>query len=466
MPTDEHSTTPGNAHERLELPALRGVFDFDVTPPGSKSLTNRAVLLAALAEGTSELSGALTAADDAVAMRRALTQLGARFNDRGRVLEITGTSGRLRSTSEPLDLNNAGTAVRFLAGAALLADGPVTVTGNARMRERPIAELGEFLKALGCTVTYGGRDGCPPLTVTPPLKFESRVMDVPETASSQFISALLLAAPWLDGGLTVRFTGGITSASYISMTLGLLSKLGAHVQVSDRMRVVRVRGAWRQETLERPIVRGIPAFSYDVEPDASGATYWWCAGALVKGARVCVKGIGPSSLQGDAQFPDLLARMGAIVEKSTNDISVTGAELRPILTDMSNMPDAAMTLAVAACFADGTSILKGVGTLRVKECDRIEAMRVELSKLGVRVESPVSGDTGAMTITPPEGGVYCGDDAPEVTFDTYDDHRMAMALSLFALRRPNVAINDPYCVRKTYPEYWNEFARLLASATS
>lgn len=144
MPTDEHSTTPGNAHERLELPALRGVFDFDVTPPGSKSLTNRAVLLAALAEGTSELSGALTAADDAVAMRRALTQLGARFNDRGRVLEITGTSGRLRSTSEPLDLNNAGTAVRFLAGAALLADGPVTVTGNARMRERPIAELGEF----------------------------------------------------------------------------------------------------------------------------------------------------------------------------------------------------------------------------------------------------------------------------------------------------------------------------------
>jgi len=464
LPSEEHSTTPRKVHERMELPPPPGVFDFEVTPPGSKSLTNRAVLLAALAEGTSELRGALATADDAVAMRRALTQLGARFEDCAEALKITGTAGRLHAPAEPLDLNNAGTAVRFIAGAALLADGPVTVTGNARMRERPIAELGEFLKALGCSVSYAEKDGCPPLTVTPPTTFQSRVMDVPATASSQFISALLLAAPWLDGGLTIRFTGEITSASYVSMTLGLLSKLGAHVQVSDRMRVVRVRGAWKQETEARPIVRGLPAFSYDVEPDASGATYWWCAAALVKGATVRVQGLGPGSLQGDAQFPDLLARMGASVEKAEREISVTGAELRPILTDMSNMPDAAMTLAVAACFAEGTSILKGVGTLRVKECDRIEAMRAELSKLGVRVESPVSGDPGAMTITPPEGGVYCGVDAPKVIFDTYDDHRMAMALSLLSLRRPNIVINDPSCVRKTYPEYWSEFSRLFAVA--
>lgn len=465
MPTDQRCTTPRHEGDELELPAPPQSFHAEFTPPGSKSLTNRAVLLAALARGTSLIRGALTEADDAIAMRRALTQCGAHFEDSPEGIRITGTDGRLHSTSQPLDLNNAGTAVRFLAGAALLADGPITVTGNARMRERPIGELGEFLKVMGCSIAFEGKDGCPPMTVTPPQTFESRVLDVPATASSQFISALLLAAPWLNGGLTIRFTGEITSASYIAMTLGLLGKLGAHVQVSDRMRVIRVRGSWKEESEERPVVRGIPAFSYDVEPDASGATYWWCAGALVKGSTTEVKGLGPSSLQGDAHFPDLLARMGALVEKSDDAIRVTGAELRPILTDMSDMPDAAMTLAVAACFADGTSILKGVGTLRVKECDRIEALRTELAKLGVRVESPVSGDAGAMTITPPDGGVYCGSDAPRVKFDTYDDHRMAMALSLFALRRPNITIRDPGCVRKTYPSYWREFARLFGGST-
>lgn len=465
MPASNLCQSLSTLPAELDLPAPpNDPFDIRVRPPGSKSLTNRAILLGALAKGRSVLRGALTEAEDAVAMRKALTALGATITDApDGTTVIDGVDGRWHVPVEgvTLGLNNAGTGARFLAGSAILSPGPITIDGNARMRQRPIGELGTLLTQLGCTVDYLGTAGCPPVRITPPPEPDGRgkLLEVESTQSSQFVSALLLAAPWVTGGITLRMQGTITSASYIGMTLGLLSRLGVCVQTSDHMRVIRVRGSWRHETEENPVVRGMDGFTYDVEPDASGATYFWAAAALMPGSCILVEGLDDRSLQGDAKFGELLMRMGAEATTDSQGIGIRGAALNPILADMADMPDAAMTLAVVACFAPGTSILKGVGTLRVKECDRIEAMKTELAKIGVRVESPVSGDDGVMTITPPEGGVDCTT-AESVVFDTYDDHRIAMALSLVALRRPGIKIRNPKCVAKTYPTYWTEFSRL------
>lgn len=429
----------------------------EFTPPGSKSLTNRAILLAALAAGESIIRGALLDADDTRVMIAAVKQLGASIDQVGTTLRVTGVGGRWRTPAGglTLDLHNAGTATRFLAAAAALSPAPLTIDGNARMRQRPIGELAGILAALGCGVEYLGAPGCPPVRITPPkgaLK-PPAVLELGETQSSQFISALLLVAPWL-GGITLRLSGEITSPTYITMTLGLLAQLGVTVRTSDDSRLIRVVSG----------TSGVAPFSCDIEPDASGATYWWGAGALLPGASVRVVGLSDDSLQGDVRFADLLARMGCRVTRRTSPASIeVGApqdRLRPILADLGEMPDASMTLAAVACFAHGTSILRGLRTLRVKETDRIEAVKSEISKLGVRVENPVQGDPDALTITPPARGLDNTHQEP-VTFETYDDHRMAMALSLIALRRPNILIKNPACVAKTYPTFWTEYARLL-----
>jgi 3-phosphoshikimate 1-carboxyvinyltransferase len=452
-------TTTDAPPDELALPSPPASFDTAVTPPGSKSLTNRAVLLAALARGTSIIRNALTAGDDAAAMRAGVEALGARVEEEDGVLRVTGVGGRWPVSNVTLDLGASGTSVRFLAAAAALASGPVTIDGSARMRERPIGELGDQLAALGCGVSYGGREGFPPITITPgpqPAPTAS-TLDIGPTQSSQFISGLLLIAPWLARGLTLRLQGPVTSASYIHMTLGLLARLGAEVRASEGLQVVRID----------PSPEGLPAFEYTVEPDATGATYFWAAAALVPHSRCRVMGLNHASLQGDCGFPEVLGRMGAKVARQASPacIEVCGPrQLRPILADMSAMPDAAMTLAVVACFAEGTSILRGLRTLRLKECDRVAALRTELTKLGVHVQTPVHNDPDAMTITPPPGGVDCSPRAAPVVFDTYDDHRMAMSLALVGLRRPNVCIRNPACVGKTYPSFWLDFARLYEGA--
>jgi 3-phosphoshikimate 1-carboxyvinyltransferase len=438
-----------------------------ITPPGSKSLSNRALLLAALATGTSTLRGALLDADDAQRMLAALTHLGAHINAANPAnVCITGVAGVWPTTSElTLNLNNACTATRFLAGCATLAQHAITIDGNARMRERPIGELAAVLRQLNCTVTFPLRDGYPPMRIAPaPLTAAPRELSVGTTQSSQFISAVLLAAAFLPGGILLRSTGSLTSESYVRMSLGLLAQLGAHVQSSEDLRIIRVRGSLERDIQGTRTPAGIPAFTYDVEPDASGATYAWAAATLLPGATCITPGLGKRSLQGDALFPDMLARMGAHVERGVSDdnrdfTAVTGAPtLAPILADLADMPDAAMTLASVACFAQGTSVFHGLRTLRVKETDRVEALRIELTKLGVRVDVGMQGDPDALTITPPPAGLDCSASAPPVAFDTYDDHRMAMALSLIALRRPNIIINDPQCVAKTYVHYWRDFA--------
>jgi 3-phosphoshikimate 1-carboxyvinyltransferase len=422
-----------------------------VRPPGSKSLTNRLLLLAALADGESTLRFPLLEADDAERMLAAIAQLGAGVEREADLVRIRGVGGawKIADAGATVNLNNAGTATRFLAASALCAPGPLTVDGNERMRQRPIGELAELLRALGATVEFPGVEGGPPMRVTRPEGgLTTEVIEIATTRSSQFISALLLVAPFLPRGLTVRLVGPITSASYIHMTVGLLESLGVTVRTSEGLRVIRV-------------LPGCGAFDVEVEPDASGATYFWAAGALLPGAAVSVSGLGGDALQGDSGFPDLLGRMGASVAFRDGLATVRGPEsLSPILADMSDMPDAAMTAAVCAAFARGTTILRGVRTLRDKECDRIAALESELGKIGVAVESNVQGDPDVLTITPPEGGVDCSADAARVEFDTFDDHRMAMSLALVGLRRPNVWVRDPGCVAKTYPGYYADLAKL------
>ncbi|MBK7405417.1 MAG: 3-phosphoshikimate 1-carboxyvinyltransferase [Phycisphaerales bacterium] len=445
----------------LPIPTPHAPPRLALRPPGSKSLTNRALLLAGLADGVSTLRNPLTDADDAQRMIAALRTLGAvvEHNQSDNSLEIRGVAGcwSVPRTGVELDLQNAGTATRFLAAAAALSAGPITIDGNARMRERPIGELAAVLPALGITVEYLLRHGYPPLKLTPqsPLPNRGISIELLTTKSSQFISALLMIGPWLRAGITIRLQDEITSRPYIAMTLRLLDRLGATVRASESFRVLRVG----------PAAGGTPglhAFDYEVEPDASGATYFWAAGAIMPGASVGIEGLSPGSLQGDALFPELLARMGAKHELDPRGITrVRGPiRLQPIDADLADMPDTAMTLAAVCAFAPGRSVLRGLRTLRVKETDRIAAMQNELRKVGVRVESDVEEDPNALSITPPEGGIDCSPGCPRVEFDTYDDHRMAMSMALIGLRRPNCFIRNPACVRKTYPTFWSDFSAL------
>jgi len=444
--------------EQLPLPVWNRApgkppLDLTIRPPGSKSITNRALLLAALAPGTSTLNHPLTDADDAQRMLAAIAQLGAKVDaSNPEHLKIEGVAGhwRVDPNNTTLDLNNAGTATRFLAASALLADTPLTITGNERMQQRPIGQLATLLQSLGCTIEYLGSQGCPPLRISAPTQLATNQITIGQTQSSQYITALMLVAVFLDDGLTISMPDGTTSASYVRMTIDLLDHLGVQVQHAENLSVIRISPA-------------LNAFNLDIEPDASGATYWWAAGALLPKATIRVAGFDtntPSS-QGDANFPHLLQQMGCELIETDNSIACKGqTNLTPIICDMQNMPDAVMSLAAVASFAPGTTIIKGVKTLRVKECDRIAAMKAELGKLGVWVEDNLNGDEDTLSISPPDSGIDCSQSCEPIAFDTYDDHRMAMSLSLLALRRPNITINDPKCIVKTYPNYFRHFAKL------
>ncbi len=448
----------------LPIPVLQrrrgqAAVDVAVRPPGSKSLTNRALLLAALAEGTSTITDPLLGADDAERMLTAIQTLGAIVDQPDdTTLHITGVGGKWRIPPEgvTLNLNNAGTATRFLAASALLSPAPITIDGNDRMRQRPIGELLDALTQLGADVEELGSMDCPPVRITPPESGVPRInlLRFGQTQSSQFISALAMTGACLPDGITLDLGPEPTSASYVNMTVRLLDQIGVRVRTSEQNRVIRV-------------LPGLKSFHVDIEPDASGATYFWAAAALLPGATVKVTGLDGRSLQGDVGFVDLLGRMGAIVRRSDSRrdkwIECRGSEsLGPTMADMSNMPDAAMSLAVCCAFASGTSILRGVRTLRVKECDRIAALQTELSKIGVHVDADVNDDEDTMRITGLDAATAGEPDPDPVLFDTYDDHRMAMSLALIGLRRPNVSIRDPQCVAKTYPSFWRDLAMLYA----
>ncbi len=440
------------------VPAPAGVAA-TVDLPGSKSLTNRALLLAGLAEGESVVRRALLDADDAVVMIGALRTLGVGVKEAGDgALVISGCAGRFRGGGS-INLKNAGTATRFLAAAACLADGPVEIDGNARMRERPIGELVEMLRRLGVRVDELGAPGRVPLRVHP-RRPAGGTLRVPTTLSSQFVSALMMVAPWMAQGLSVEFGGPVTSPAYIEMTSGLMREAcGVGVTGSvETGRIVVPPG-------------GVRGFAYTVEPDASGATYFAGGAMLIPGARVVLPGLRRRTLQADAGFLEVLERCGGRVARDGGgSIMAYGGPVRAVEADLGLMPDTAMTLAAVACFAPGTTTIRGLRTLRVKETDRIAAIAAELGKVGVRVE--VFGYTDAsgaadegLRITPPAGGIDLSPDAGPVEFETYDDHRMAMSLALIGLRRPNVWIRDPGCVAKTYPGFWADLSRLYGGVS-
>lgn len=429
----------GELPDPLPITPLARAFDLTITPPGSKSLTNRALLMASLASGQSIITGALLDADDAQVMLAALRSLGVGISvDPQGVITVRGVGGRFRGGCS-LDLKNAGTATRFLTAAACLADAPVTIDGNARMRQRPIGELVGMLRDLGVRIDELGPTGCVPLRVHPYDSFgSSRTLRVPTTLSSQYVSAVMMAAPAMELDLTIEFTGAVTSPSYIEMTAEQMRRLD-HGEVDGSCTQRRLR------------VHGMPStgFRSTIEPDASGATYFWGASAIVPGARCIIPGLDDQSLQADAAFQRVL--------DAVRDV---GGE-----ADLTLMPDTAMTLAAVACFARGTTTITGLRTLRVKETDRIAAIMNELAKVGVQSESfsyvdgQGANDEG-LRLTPPSAGIDCSPNVPRVEFDTYDDHRMAMSMALIGLRRPNVWIRDPGCVAKTYPTFWRDLARL------
>ena len=329
------------------------------------------------------------------------------------------------------------------------------------MRQRPIGQLLEMLRALGVQVDELGSPGRVPIRVHP-CRVRGGTLSVPTTLSSQYISAVMMLALNTAEGITFQFDGPVTSPAYIEMTASLMwSVCGPGFFYPE--------GNIGEGRLRIPPKPEFTMSVLRIEPDASGATYFWGAASVVNGAQCVVSGLRAQSLQGDSRFVQLLARFGATYSESDRGGDrITGSEsVKGIEADLANMPDAAMTAAAVACFATGTTELRGLRTLRVKETDRLAAMETELSKLGVRVEiESYTNKDGVkdelIRITPPAGGggIDCSSAAPRVVFDTYDDHRMAMSLAIIGLRRPNVVIRDPACVAKTYPTFWNDWARL------
>ncbi len=420
----------------------------DVQLPGSKSISNRALLLAALANGTTRLTGLLDA-DDTRVMIDALRALGVSVAQGALATEVTGCGGRFARREAQLNLGNAGTAMRPLAAVLAFSGGRYVLDGVARMRERPIGDLVDALLEAGARVSYLGKAGYPPLLIEPPAAGDARVasIGVRGSVSSQFLTGLLIAAPLVapPDGVRLRVEGELISRPYVDLTLGMMRAFGASAGAQGAGFVVGP-GAYRSPG------------TYAIEGDASAASYFLALGA-VAGGPVRVRGVGRSSLQGDLAFTDVLERMGACIAMGEDWIECSappGASadlpLQGIEFDATAIPDAAMTAAVLALFARGCMRLKGIGSWRVKETDRIHAMATEIAKLGAVVRA---------------GPDWLEVEAPahprEAWIDTYDDHRMAMCLSLAAARGVPVHIRDPQCVRKTYPSYFDELARLCAS---
>jgi 3-phosphoshikimate 1-carboxyvinyltransferase len=415
----------------------------EIRLPGSKSMSNRALLLAALAQGTTELSGLLEA-DDTRVMIAAMRALGVGVEREGDIARVRGCGGRFPVAAAELHLGNAGTAMRSLTAALAFAGGSYRLDGVARMRERPIGDLVEALNAMGARIRCLGAEGYPPLQIDPAAPAAAVAGAVPVVrvrgnVSSQFLSGLLMAAPAQAPaqGLDVAVDGELISQPYVAMTVAMMRAFGARVEGSGNHYHVAPGGY-------------LSPGSYAIEGDASGASYFLALGAIA-GGPVRVRGVGRDSLQGDLAFTRVLAAMGAQVAVGSDWVQAQApaGALRAIETDATAIPDAAMTAAVLALFADGTTRINGIGSWRVKETDRIAAMAAEIGKLGATVQS---GPDWIAVTAPPR--------LQEAWIDTYDDHRMAMCLALAAARGVRVHIRDPQCVSKTFPNFFDELERL------
>lgn len=429
--------------EHLDLePALHA--EGTVRLPGSKSISNRTLLLAALAQGETVIHD-LLASDDTMVMLGALRSLGIRWDEIDeRTTRVHGGGGVLPVHEADLFMGNAGTAIRPLTAALAVIGGDYKLHGVSRMHERPIGDLVDALNAVGARIEYTGQPGFPPLHIRRGHIHANR-LSVRGNVSSQFLTALLMAAPLMarDHAVTIDVVGELISKPYIEITLNLMRRFGVTV----------LQDGWQSFTVQ-PGQRYQSPGSIHVEGDASSASYFLAAGAIA-GGPVRVEGVGNNSIQGDVRFAEALEQMGATITRGDNWIEArSNGVLKAIDADFNHIPDAAMTIAVAALYADGTSTLRNIASWRVKETDRLAAMATELRKLGATVEEGPDW----LSVTPP-------DEIRPATIDTYDDHRMAMCFSLASLdgraRRGNaIRINDPKCVAKTFPEYFEAFARI------
>lgn len=424
-------------NDYIDLPAAKGARG-TVRLPGSKSISNRVLLLAALAEGTTEVK-ALLDSDDTRVMLEALKQLGVDWLRHGDSddYRVTGVGGVFPVKQAELFLGNAGTAFRSLTAACALAGGEYVLTGVPRMHERPIGDLVDAVRQLGAQVAYLGNEGFPPLKMSPAAMQAVSEVTVKGSVSSQYLTGLLLSAPLLGREVTVNLAGELISKPYVEITLNLMKRFRVDVQ----------RHAWERFTV--PAARYISPGSIEVEGDASSASYFLAAGAIGHG-QTRVEGVGRNSIQGDVRFAEALARMGAEIDMGPNWIQCRlgcADKLHGIDLDCNHIPDAAMTLAVAALFAEGATTLRNIASWRVKETDRIAAMATELRKVGATVEEGAD----FIKVIPPARLVE------NAVIDTYDDHRMAMCFSLVSLGGVPLRINDPKCTAKTFPTYWDVF---------
>ncbi|HEX7386698.1 MAG TPA: 3-phosphoshikimate 1-carboxyvinyltransferase [Castellaniella sp.] len=420
-----------------------------VVLPGSKSISNRALLLAALSAGTTHLSGLLNS-DDTRVMIAALQKLGVALGTRAdKQLQVTG-SARWPHTEADLFLGNAGTAFRPLTAVLACMGGAYRLSGVPRMHERPIGDLVDALRSMGCVLAYEGNEGYPPLRIAQGQLDLSHPVRVRGSVSSQFLTALLMAAPLAARSqrrdVRIELDGPLISRPYIQITLNLMRRFAVVV---------------RQEGWERFIVSADSCYhspgSYRVEGDASSASYFLGLGALA-GGPVRIEGVGGDSIQGDIAFAEVVEAMGADVQREAHALVVRGrpvsegARLKAFDLDFNLIPDAAMTAAVLALYADGPCRLRNIASWRVKETDRLAAMQAELARLGAQVEAT----DDSLTVHPLAAGQW-----REAEIHTYDDHRMAMCFSLAAFGGVSLSIQDPGCVAKTYPEYFDDFQRLL-----
>ena len=413
--------------------------------PGSKSISNRVLLLAALAEGETTITNLLDS-DDTRVMLDALEKLGVRLKRDGDTCVVTGTRGAFTARTADLFLGNAGTAVRPLTAALAVNGGDYRIHGVPRMHERPIGDLVDGLRQIGAKIDYEDNDGYPPLRIRPAQISAEAPIRVRGDVSSQFLTSLLMTLPLLrtgSGVSTVQVDGELISKPYIEITIKLMARFGINVE----------RNGWHQFIVPAGQRYQSPG-TIMVEGDASSASYFLAAGAL-GGGPLKVEGVGRSSIQGDVGFADALIRMGANLQMGEDWIEVRGVghdsgKLEPIDMDFNLIPDAAMTIAVAALFADGTTTLRNIASWRVKETDRIAAMATELRKVGAKVQE----GEDFLVVTPPEKLI------PNASIDTYDDHRMAMCFSLVSLGGVPIRINDPKCVGKTFPDYFERFTAL------
>lgn len=419
--------------EQLHLPVQKQL-NGTMTLPGSKSISNRTLLLAALAKGKTHIRD-LLASDDTARMLEALSALGVQLkkvSDQEYVID--GCSGDFPNKKADLFLGNAGTAFRPLTAALALSNGDYHLHGVPRMHERPIGDLIDALKVIGANIDYDDNEGYPPLTIKPAKISVDRPIPISGSVSSQFLTALLMALPLTGKAATIEVVGELISKPYIAITLNLMAKFGVNVKHDQWQRFYIPAGAQYQAPKELYI-----------EGDASSASYFIAAGAIA--GEVTIKGVDDKSIQGDIQFSQAAAMMGAKVSFGQNQLTSHQADrIQAIDLDCNHIPDAAMTLAVMALFADGKTTLRNIASWRVKETDRITAMATELRKVGATV---IEGED-FIQVTPPSTLT------PNAEIDTYDDHRMAMCFSLVSLgpRGVPVVINDPNCVAKTFPTYF------------